>query len=101
MYRTADLIIFKNKRIRSNPFLLFYACLFMGDWHYSSVFGPERASFISPANSALKAGIIFTIHHDAPVTPPDLITAVYAAVNRKTRSGMILGPNEKSPPLKR
>lgn len=66
-----------------------------GDWHYSSVFGSERASFISPANSALKAGIIFTIHHDAPVTPPDLITAVYAAVNRKTRSGRILGPNER------
>ncbi len=66
-----------------------------GDWHYSSVFGPERAAFISPANSALKAGITFTIHHDAPVTPPDLITAIYAAVNRKTRSGMILGPNER------
>lgn len=70
-----------------------------GDWHYSSVFGPERASFISPANSALKAGIIFTIHHDAPVTPPDLITAVYAAVNRKTRSGRILGPDERITPL--
>ncbi|MEG0926650.1 amidohydrolase [Chryseobacterium sp.] len=70
-----------------------------GDWHYSSVFGPERASFISPANSALKAGIPFTIHHDSPVTPPDLITAVYAAVNRKTRSGRILGPNERITPL--
>ncbi|HCN50845.1 MAG TPA: amidohydrolase [Chryseobacterium sp.] len=70
-----------------------------GDWHYSSVFGPERAAFISPAHSAIKAGIIFTIHHDAPVTPPDLITAVYAAVNRKTRSGMILGPNERITPL--
>lgn len=66
-----------------------------GDWHYSSVFGPERAAFISPAQSALKAGIPFTIHHDAPVTPPDLITAVYAAVNRKTRSGRILGPKER------
>ncbi|WP_284464793.1 amidohydrolase [Chryseobacterium sp.] len=70
-----------------------------GDWHYSSVFGPERASFISPANSALKAGITFTIHHDSPVTPPDLITAVYAAVNRKTRSGRILGPDERITPL--
>jgi predicted amidohydrolase YtcJ len=70
-----------------------------GDWHYSSVFGPERAAFISPANSALKAGITFTIHHDAPVTPPDLITAVYAAVNRKTRSGMVLGPNERISPI--
>ncbi|WP_430613295.1 amidohydrolase [Flavobacterium sp. JP2137] len=70
-----------------------------GDWHYSSVFGPERAAFISPAQSALKAGIPFTIHHDAPVTPPDLITAVYAAVNRKTRSGRILGPDERISPL--
>ncbi|WP_073331299.1 amidohydrolase [Chryseobacterium carnipullorum] len=70
-----------------------------GDWHYSSVFGPERASFISPANSALKAGIIFTMHHDAPVTPPDLITAMYSAVNRKTRSGRILGPDERITPL--
>lgn len=70
-----------------------------GDWHYSSVFGPERAAFISPAHSALKAGIRFTIHHDAPVTPPDLITAVYAAVNRKTRSGRILGPDERIRPI--
>ncbi|WP_228457035.1 amidohydrolase [Chryseobacterium sp. LAM-KRS1] len=70
-----------------------------GDWHYSSVFGPERASFISPANSALKAEIIFTMHHDAPVTPPDLITAMYSAVNRKTHSGRILGPNERITPL--
>nr|WP_068889441.1 amidohydrolase [Pedobacter panaciterrae] len=70
-----------------------------GDWHYSSVFGPERAAFISPANSALKAGILFTIHHDSPVTPPDLLTAVYAAVNRKTRSGRILGPDERIKPL--
>ncbi|WEK21731.1 MAG: amidohydrolase family protein [Candidatus Pedobacter colombiensis] len=70
-----------------------------GDWHYSSVFGPERAAFISPANSALKAGILFTMHHDAPVTPPDLLTAVYAAVNRKTRSGRVLGPNERIKPI--
>lgn len=70
-----------------------------GDWHYSSVFGPERAAFISPARSALAAGIQFTIHHDSPVTPPDLLTAVYAAVNRRTRSGRILGPEERIQPL--
>lgn len=66
-----------------------------GDWHYESVFGPERAAFISPANAAQKAGLIFTIHHDAPVTPPDLLTGVYAAVNRTTRSGRILGPDQR------
>ncbi|OJZ07952.1 amidohydrolase [Sphingobacterium sp. 40-24] len=66
-----------------------------GDWHYQSVFGPKRAAFISPAQSAKKAGILFTIHHDSPVTPPDLLTGVYAAVNRTTRSGMLLGPDER------
>lgn len=70
-----------------------------GDWHYTSVFGPKRSQFLSPANSARKAGITFTIHHDAPVTPPDLLTAVYAAVNRRTQSGRILGPDEKITPL--
>lgn len=66
-----------------------------GDWHYQSVFGPERAAFISPAKAAKDAGITFTIHHDAPVTPPDLLTAVYSAVNRTTRSGMVLGPDQR------
>lgn len=70
-----------------------------GDWHLTSVFGPERAAFISPANSAKKAGILFTMHHDAPVTPPDLLTGIYAAVNRKSRSGKILGPDERITPL--
>ncbi|UIR55622.1 amidohydrolase [Sphingobacterium sp. SRCM116780] len=68
-----------------------------GDWHYNSVFGPERAAFISPAKAAKDAGITFTIHHDAPVTPPDLLTGVYAAVNRITRSGMVLGPDQRIP----
>lgn len=68
-----------------------------GDWHYNSVFGPTRAAFISPAKAAKDAGITFTIHHDAPVTPPDLITGVYAAVNRITRSGMVLGPDQRIP----
>ncbi|MEN5195288.1 amidohydrolase [Sphingobacterium faecium] len=68
-----------------------------GDWHYNSVFGPERAAFISPAKAAKDAGITFTIHHDAPVTPPDLITGVYAAVNRITRSGRVLGPDQRIP----
>ncbi len=66
-----------------------------GDWHYSSVFGPGRSAFLSPAHAALAAGIPFTIHHDAPVTPPDLLTGVYAAVNRKTRSGRILGTGQR------
>lgn len=66
-----------------------------GDWHVSSVLGPERAAHISPLNDGLKQQILFTIHHDSPVTPPDLLVAVYAAVNRKTRSGKLLGGDQR------
>lgn len=66
-----------------------------GDWHISNVLGYDRAAHISPLKDGLKDNILFTIHHDAPVTPPDLITAVYAAVNRITRSGKVLGPDQR------
>lgn len=69
-------------------------CYLWGDWHYENVLGPERAGHISPLRQGLENGILFTIHTDAPVTPPDLMTAVYAAVNRRTRSGMILGEDQ-------
>jgi hypothetical protein len=73
-------------------------CYLWGEWHVNSVLGLERAQHISPLMSGLKNGIRFTIHHDAPVTPPDLITAVYSAVTRKTRSGPVLGPDERISP---
>lgn len=73
-------------------------CYLWGDWHLTSVLGPERANHISPLMDGLKYHIMFTIHHDAPVTPPDLLTAVYAAVNRTTRSGIILGADQRISP---
>lgn len=73
-------------------------CYLWGDWHLNSVLGKERAFHISPLKQGLDEGIRFTIHHDAPVTPPDLLTAVYAAVNRRTRSGVILGPDQRISP---
>lgn len=73
-------------------------CYLWGDWHLTSVLGPERANHISPLMDGLKNKILFTIHHDSPVTPPDLLTAVYAAVNRTTRSGIILGADQRISP---
>jgi predicted amidohydrolase YtcJ len=67
---------------------------YWGDWHRSSVLGPERAERISPCNSARKLGMIFTSHHDAPVANPDAIRVLSATVTRVTRSGYVLGPEE-------
>jgi predicted amidohydrolase YtcJ len=68
---------------------------YWGDWHRDSVLGPVRAENISPCASARKHGMIFTSHHDAPVANPDSIRVLSATVTRRTRSGDILGPNER------
>lgn len=68
---------------------------YWGDYHYESVLGPERAERISPANSALKRGINFTLHQDPPVKMPNMILAIHNAVNRKTQSGRVLGEEQK------
>ena len=67
---------------------------FWGDWHRKS-FGDARALAISPLRSARARDLLFTIHNDAPVVPPDILRLVEIAVSRKTRSGFVLGENER------
>ena len=68
---------------------------YWGDWHRDSVLGPERAARISPAASALKRGMIHTQHHDAPVALPSAIMILASQVNRTTRSGQVLGAEQR------
>ena len=68
---------------------------YWGDWHRDSVFGVERASRISPTASSLEKGIIFTLHNDAPIVPPDMIRLLWATTNRLTRSGQLLGQEQR------
>jgi predicted amidohydrolase YtcJ len=72
---------------------------YWGDWHRDSVFGEERAMRISPLKSTLDAGVLFTIHNDAPIVPPDMMRLVWTAVNRQTRTGEILGKAERVAPM--
>lgn len=64
---------------------------YWGDYHASSVLGEERAGRISPLASAIHRGISFSLHQDTPVTSQDPIFAIHNAVNRRTRSGRVLG----------
>ena len=70
---------------------------FWGDWHRQS-FGEQRAAGISPTGYANRRGLIFTNHNDAPVVPPDMLRLAQTAVVRTTRSGFVLGPNERVSP---
>lgn len=71
---------------------------YWGDWHRDSVAGPERAAFISPTAAVLAKGMIFTIQSDAPVTFPNSMRILDSSVNRTTRSGYVLGPDQRISP---
>ncbi len=71
---------------------------YWGDWHRDSVLGEERGSYISPTRDVVNAGLKITSHHDAPVTFPNSMRVLDATVNRVTRSGKILGPDQRLTP---
>ena len=71
---------------------------YWGDWHRDETFGKERAYRISPAATALKKGMIITEHHDAPVALPNSIMILYSVVNRISRSGDVIGADERISP---
>ena len=68
---------------------------FWGDWHRLS-FGNARAAFISPIKATVARGIPYTIHNDSPIVPPDIMRLVGISVNRTTRSGYVLGPDQRA-----
>ena len=70
---------------------------YWGDIHVKN-FGLERAYRISPAATAKKKGLIFTQHHDSPIVYPNSIMILHAVVNRTSRSGQIIGPDERISP---
>ena len=67
-----------------------------GEIHVKN-FGLDRAGRISPAGSALARGIPFTFHQDSPVIPPDMLETIWCACVRKTKTGRVLGAEERIP----
>lgn len=70
---------------------------YWGDWH-AQLIGDSLGQKISPVKTALKKGIDITIHTDAPVALPSLMRVLWTAVERTSRSGKIIGPEERLTP---
>ena len=68
---------------------------YWGARHRDRFLGPERGARISPLRSAQDRGIRFVGHSDWWVTPVDPLFNVHVAVNRETREGDVLGPDER------
>jgi len=67
---------------------------YWGDVHTENL-GEERAHFLSPMKSAAEKGIIFSNHTDFNVTPLDPMMTIWTAVARESRSGKIIGKDQR------
>jgi hypothetical protein len=79
---------------------------YWGDRHINDYIGPERANRMVPAKTAMDLGIKVCAHSDCPVCTPsnpvwpsNPLWGIWCAVNRKTRDGVDIGPEEKLTPL--
>jgi predicted amidohydrolase YtcJ len=70
---------------------------YWGDWH-KEIIGAELGNKISPTRTALNKGLKLTIHTDAPVALPNLMRMVGITVERKSRTGKLIGEGEKLTP---
>ncbi len=70
---------------------------YWGDAHYETTMGPDRAERMDAAATAIRAGVPFALHSDAPITPLAPLFTAWCAVNRVTLSGRVLGAAERIP----
>lgn len=67
---------------------------YFADIHRSN-FPKEVVDFISPFQSALKAGLHPSNHSDAPVTPLDPLTQLWSSMARQSLTGVVSGPDQR------
>ena len=90
------------KEIGATPSFFSVQIYYYGDMHYRITEGPERASRMNPAGSAVRKNLLFSIHNDSPIVVAGkyngrntFIEILDSAVNRQTSSGRVLGEDQK------
>ena len=84
----------RMKEMKMIPSVFVGHVYYWGDIHVKNL-GEDRGSRVSPCRSALEHGLVMNFHQDTPVTKPDMLHSVWAAVNRMTRGGQVIGEDQK------
>ena len=69
-------------------------CFYWGDEHRANL-GEERASFLSPMKSALAKGLRCSNHTDFSVSPMEPLRVMWTSLVRTSKSGVVVGPDER------
>ncbi len=83
------------KALGITPSLFPMHTFYWGDWHRDHTVGPALVDDISPTGWAVRRGMRFSTHTDAPVAFPDSMRVLDATVTRRSRSGDIIGPDQR------
>lgn len=86
--------LLKAKEIGAIPSFFVAHVYYWGDVHLKN-FGIKRASRISPVKESVDNNMIFTLHQDSPIIRPNMLETIWCAVKRQTKSGKILGKDER------
>ena len=86
--------LLKAKEIGAIPSFFVAHVYYWGDVHIKN-FGIKRASRISPVKETVDNNIIFTLHQDSPIIKLNMLETIWCAVKRQTKSGKILGEDER------
>lgn len=71
---------------------------YWGDRHRTIFLGEERAARLDPIQSAWQRGLRPTLHADSPVVPIRPLEMIEVAASRTTRTGVVLGADERLSP---
>lgn len=67
---------------------------FWGDVHIKNI-GRKKADFISPMKAAKDKGLVISNHTDFNVTPLDPFFVIWSAMSRTSRTGQVLGSDQR------
>jgi hypothetical protein len=71
---------------------------YFGDTHVRNR-GKQQAFFLSPMRAAIDKGLRPTNHTDFVVAPLDQMFVIWTAVNRISRGGVVIGPDQRVTPM--
>ncbi len=88
----------KYKAYTITPSLYTEHTFYFGDTHVLNR-GKEQAFFESPMRAAIDKGLRPTNHTDFVVAPLDQMFVIWTAVNRISRGGVVIGPDQRVTPM--
>jgi len=83
------------ERIKKDSIFPVFHCYINELGRQLMVYGLQRLSMLMPTRTALDMQIPFAFHSDYPISRYEAMIRLEAAVNRRTKDGIVLGPNQR------